>query len=443
MDAYKKVIWQEGMFISPQHFQQQDRYLQHYIRQNVETLAGYAPFYGITQLTINHDLLKMGKLSVTSCAGIFPDGTPFQLNHEIVIDIAPNTIDKGILLALPMSLQGNNDYGHSEGDQSRYLSQGVNVFDNSTDENASIEIDVAQLNLRLKMAGEDLSGFTTLPLTKVLECRETGEVILDRSFIPAALHYGAALFLIERVKEINALLNHRVKTLLQRIEAGQEQKSGQALMQDYLWLQTLNSWTPWFELTLNNPNLSTYELYAQLRRFQAELLALQPAAAPACPPLQLDALYGSFNPLFASLREMLTLVQQDSVIEFTWDQSLFEKRRLLRTLIKDPQALQNRRFILTVKSSLNANQLNELFPVAAKLSGNGRIVELVRNALSGIDLHPLPVAPSELRPSPGLAYFEINDQHPLWLEMLNNRDALALHVDARIPTLDVVLYALK
>ena len=70
MDAYKKVVWQEGMFIAPQHFQQQDRYTQNYVRQNVETLAGYAPYYGVTDLVINHDLLKIGKLSVSSSAGV-------------------------------------------------------------------------------------------------------------------------------------------------------------------------------------------------------------------------------------------------------------------------------------------------------------------------------------------------------------------------------------
>ena len=59
MDAFKKVVWQEGMFIAPQHFQQQDRFVQDYVRQNVEMLAGFSPFYGVTELTINHELLKI------------------------------------------------------------------------------------------------------------------------------------------------------------------------------------------------------------------------------------------------------------------------------------------------------------------------------------------------------------------------------------------------
>jgi len=443
VDAHKKVVWQEGMFIAPQHFQQQDRYVQNSIRQNVETLAGFAPFYGITELSINPDLLKLGKLSITSCAGVFPDGTYFNLRQEIAIDIPNGTIETIIYLALPISLQGNNDYSENEQDQSRYLTHSINVFDTSTADNASVEIDVANLNISLKLDGEDTSGFTLIPVAKVLESSESGDVILDRAFIPACLHYGASVFLNERLKEIHALTCNRSRNLLQRIQAGQGQKSSQSMMQDYMWLQTLNTWLPWFDLSLANPKLQTHQLYAQLKQFEAQLMALTPAVPETCLPLQYHNLYQSFNPLFSSLRNMLTLVQQDSVIEFHWDSSLFEKRRLLRTIIKDPASVANRRFVLSVKSTINSNELNELFPICAKLSSNSKIVDLVRNALSGIAITPLPLAPSELKPMQGVAYFEIDSADTHWKEILANRDAIALHVDARISELELVLYALR
>lgn len=140
---------------------------------------------------------------------------------------------------------------------------------------------------------------------------------------------------------------------------------------------------------------------------------------------------------------MLTLVQQDSVIEFAFDTSLFERRRLLRTLVKDGHNLSDRRFVLSVRSNISSTELNELFPAAAKLSSNNKIVEIVRNALSGVQLTPLPVAPSELKPMQGTAYFEVDTSDRNWLEMIENRDALALHVDTRVGDLEVMLYALR
>ncbi|MDN3610129.1 type VI secretion system baseplate subunit TssK [Vibrio ostreicida] len=443
MDAFKKVVWQEGMFIAPQHFQQQDRYVQNYVRKNVETLASFAPFYGVTELTVNHDLLKIGKLSITSSAGVFPDGTHFELNEEVARDIPQGTIETIAYLALPISLQGNNDYGSDQAEQSRYITQSINVFDTSTSENASVEIDVAQLNTSIKLEGEDTSGFTLIPVAKILESSESGDVVLDRAFIPACLHYGASNLLVERMKEIHALSSNRASNLLKRIQAGQGQKSPQSLMQDYLWLQTLNTWLPWFDLTIANPKFQTNELYLELRKFEAQVMALTPAIPEPCNNLQYQKLYDSFNPLFSSLRNMLTLVQQDSVIEFNWDTSLFERRRLLRTLIKDTSSVTNRRFVLAVKSNISSAELNELFPVSAKLGNNTRIVELVRNSLSGIALSPLPVAPSELKPMQGVSYFEVDTSDRMWLEMLENRDAIALHVDTRINELDVMLYALR
>ncbi|MGF1722348.1 type VI secretion system baseplate subunit TssK [Vibrio kyushuensis] len=443
MDAFKKVVWQEGMFIAPQHFQQQDRYVQNYIRQNVETLAGISPFYGVTELSINHDLLKIGKLSVSHCSGLFPDGTHFDLLNEIVIDIPQGTIETIVYLALPISLQGNNDYSQKNSDQSRYLTQAINVFDTSTSENANVEIDVALLNISLKFNSDDVSGFTLIPVAKVLECSESGDVVLDRSFIPASLHYGASLLLIERIKEIHALTNNRANNLIKRIQAGQGQKSAQSMMQDYLWLQVLNSWLPWFDLTIANPKLQTHKLYSKLKQFEAQVLALTPALPDTCKPLSQHDLYECFNPLFSNLRNMLTLVQQDSVLEYHWDMSLFEKRRLLRTIIKDTSAVANRRLVLSVKSNINSSDLNELFPVSAKLSSNTRIVDIVRNSLSGITITPLPLAPSELKPIQGVSYFEIDSLDKTWTEMLDNRDALAMHVDARISELEVVLYALR
>ncbi len=443
MDAYKKVVWKEGMFIAPQHFQQQDRFLQNYIQQNIETLAGFSPFFGITKLAINSPLLKVGKLAVSECAGIFPDGSQFSFNQEILLDIPDTAIEKLVYLALPISLQGKNEYAATQADASRYLGQTINVFDNATSENASVEIDVARANISLKSEDEDLSGFTCIPLAKVLECDESGAIILDRSFIPSCLHYSASSFLSERLKELCALVNNRATLILQRIQAGQQQKSEQTLMLDYLWLQTLNSRMPWLEWVINNSQYSTHQLYQELSRFEGELLSLQPAIPNGTEKLKVEDLYPAFNRLFSSLRDMLTLIQQDSVIEFQWDKQLFEKRRLLRTLIKDPQILDNRRFVLAVKSPQGSVRLNELFPIAAKLSGNARIAELVRNALSGIELNPLPIAPIELKAQQGVAYFEVNTLNELWQEMLQGRDTLALHLDSRIQDPQITLYALK
>ena len=47
------------MFLRPQHFQQQERYLESVLERRTMPLRPHA--WGITQLTINEDLLAVGK----------------------------------------------------------------------------------------------------------------------------------------------------------------------------------------------------------------------------------------------------------------------------------------------------------------------------------------------------------------------------------------------
>ncbi len=78
--SHDKTVWLEGMFLSPQHFQQQERYLECFIRQHYNILApGQA---GFTALRIDSEQLKVGKIFVREARGIFPDGTPFELIHR-------------------------------------------------------------------------------------------------------------------------------------------------------------------------------------------------------------------------------------------------------------------------------------------------------------------------------------------------------------------------
>src|SRR5262245_29017753 len=77
MTEHSKVIWSEGILLRPQHFQQHDRYLESLINGRCLGLKPYD--WGFFTLTINQELLKIGKLALAECQGIFPDGTPFNL----------------------------------------------------------------------------------------------------------------------------------------------------------------------------------------------------------------------------------------------------------------------------------------------------------------------------------------------------------------------------
>ena len=62
MSDNNRVVWSEGLFLRPQHFQQQERYLEAYIEGRAATLHPYS--WGLTELEIERDLLGIGKLGL-------------------------------------------------------------------------------------------------------------------------------------------------------------------------------------------------------------------------------------------------------------------------------------------------------------------------------------------------------------------------------------------
>jgi len=68
--------------------------------------------------------------------------------------------------------------------------------------------------------------------------------------------------------------------------------------------------------------------------------------------------------------------------------------------------------------------------------------DLVSLGLTGVEIKSLTVAPPELRSRANAAFFSIDTSSPHWLSFLEKREALALHVDDRIGTVEATLYML-
>ncbi|UJF17212.1 type VI secretion system baseplate subunit TssK [Vibrio sp. SS-MA-C1-2] len=440
MKSQNRVVWGEGMFISPQHFQQQDRYLTQHI-QKYTSMVAEGVIYGAATLEFELNYLKLGKLSVVNCSGIFADCSLFSSSNELIIDIPQGTINKVVYLALPLYIEGGNQYGDQQ-DHRRYYTTQTQIFDSNDATKSAIDVDLAQSNVRLLLEGEESSGLTLIPIAKVLELKEDGLLILDRSFIPSSIHLAAASILKDRIKELLILTQARSNEVVQRISVGQQSKSDLSLMREYLWLQVLNRWIPLLSQIIQQPTTRIDKIYQQLTLFSSELNSLIPQVSEPMKPLILDDLQQSFSPLFSSLRDKLSIVESDKVIELDWDSALFEKRRLLRLSIPNLHQMAGKRLVLSVTSTVGSNDIISLFPKVSTLSGLSQIADLVRNAQSGVEINPLPIAPNELIAKADTSYFEVDTTHPYWLALIERREPIALHVDSRISQLSVKLYLL-
>jgi len=117
MSWTNRVVWQEGMFLRSQHFQQQDRWLEAFVRGRAGSLRPHP--WGVTQVAVDKDLLGTGRFAVAAAAGVFEDGTPFSLpgetDHPPPFDVPENTRGMLIHLALPIRQSGALEIAASDG----------------------------------------------------------------------------------------------------------------------------------------------------------------------------------------------------------------------------------------------------------------------------------------------------------------------------------------
>src|SRR5688572_25479256 len=104
MSYRSKVVWSEGLFLRPQHLQQNDRYVERVV--DLKTAALRSHGWGFSELKLDGDLLKLGKLAIAAAKGVFPDGTPFSMPDDDALppplDIGENVREEIVYLCLPV-----------------------------------------------------------------------------------------------------------------------------------------------------------------------------------------------------------------------------------------------------------------------------------------------------------------------------------------------------
>ena len=71
MSRYRKVVWNEGMLLTPQHFQQWDNYYEELLSSRVSSLAPYE--WGVLDLQINREAVLNGNFQIVTARAVFPE----------------------------------------------------------------------------------------------------------------------------------------------------------------------------------------------------------------------------------------------------------------------------------------------------------------------------------------------------------------------------------
>lgn len=444
MTRSNKVIWSEGLFLRPQHMQQQERYFERYVELRAGGLRPYA--WGFQELELETDLLAIGKLGIKRARGVFPDGTPFAMPGDDPLppplDIDSNGRDQVVHLTLPLrsSTQPDSAWTDAGGDQLfRYRVRETEVRDASGSTEGLTALEVAGMNTRLLSESAPTEGLMQIPFARVTECRSDRRVILDEGFMPTALYTEAVDRLVTFLSELLGLLHQRGEALAGRV--AETDRGGAAEIADFLMLQVINRYQPLVAHLAEAPLLHPEALYRLLLELAGELatFTMPGKRVQAFPPYRHERLRESFEPVIAALRIALSAVLEQSAVPIPLQQ---RKYGVWVGVVPDLTLLDTATFVVAAKADMKAEDMRRQLPTQSKIGPVEKIRDLVNLQLPGIGVSPMAVAPRQLPYTSGFLYFECDRNSPMW-RLLKTSGGIAMHLGSGFAGLDLQLWAVR
>jgi len=411
-----KVLWGEGLFLRPQHFQQQDRY--HEARL-AEMAAALQPFcWGVRKLEIDADALKADILRVVELSLIFPDGEivrapgPDALPLQVRLgELPPQLQTITFHAALPsLKLHGENCASRSatpaDGVPAMRYGQREHDTDDLFGEAAPAPVAFLTRTVRLVPDLEALDAYDSLALVRLMEkllakvhalhghYREPGRRVIE-------LRGGdvASFWLLHTVS------------------------SGYATLSHYLVQRELHPERLFHELLALAGGLMTFSRGARLEDL--------PAYAHQDPG-------PAFARLDAMLRELL-----DSVISSRYFAiALHSERPSYHLGALDSGRIDERTTLyLGVAAGLPALQLAEIVPLRFKIGAPDDVDQSVLRAMPGVKLVHAAQLPAALPVRPDTHYFVLENRGALYDAMLKAQ-SISIYVPSGIPDLKLELIAI-
>jgi len=445
MSVYDKVVWSQGMFLQPQHFQQETRHLEQLVEARAQALHAHG--WGHAELVIDEALLAQGRVGLTRARGVLSDGTPFSLPDQLPLpaplEVSDDLKDEVVYLAAPLQRAGATEFdfgADAAPGPCRYAVQEDAVRDLTDAAEDPVPIQTGRLRLRLVRRRDLTDGESALGVVRVLERRADRQLVLERGYIAPQLRIDASRQLSDQAGKLVAAMDAYARALTARMG---DARQGVSEIADFLMLMLLNRHQPVLRQFALGPHVHPETLHLACLYLAGELSSFGSDAGArlpqAFPPYRHDDLQGCFAPLlqFIAVQLAQVPVPRATIIELT------DRQHGFRTaVVRDTELLQQASYVLAVQAQLPAEQLCQRFLAQAKVGPVERIREIVSLALPGMGLRNLPVAPRQLPYHAGYHYFEVDRSGELWKQFERSGN-LALHVAGDFPGLELQLWAIR
>jgi type VI secretion system protein ImpJ len=438
MSVLQRIVWSEGMLMSPQHFQQQDLYHEAVVHERLAAAAPYA--WGLCALELDERALDESKVVVRALAGVLPGGTALRFRAGEPEAPAARAIESHHLpahkerldvhLALPLERASGSSYarGELERGRARYIVDTRSVLDAvSPDPQEARPVDFARRSPVLLLGDEAGEDYESIKLAELVRDR-SGKLGFSPSYLPPCLRIGAAHALSDGLKRVllAAVAKRRAVAQELRHRDGSTVEFAADEVTRYLAFHALSGAIPLLRHLLDDVSASPYLAYLLLTQFAGQLCAFSVDEDPALLPSysHLDG-RSTFEPLLAKLESLLQVAVASRVITVALE-SRVDGMHLGR--LQAPELLQSEtRFVLGVQTSVPEHTSYELLPRVAKIAAWTEIPRYLNAAVSTVVLSAATRPPREIPVRPGRQYFLVQTEGPVWRALVDER-TIALHL---------------
>ena len=381
------VVWSQGMFLQPHHFQQEARYVERLVDARARCHSPHALGFRRTGARRRAARARPGRHRTRERRAARRHAVRDSAARRAAapLEIAADLKNEIIYLALPLAREGVTEVdfgGWRPTDLCRLEAVEENVRDHTSASDEAASIQTGRLTLRLLRAKEASDAYALLGVAQVVERRSDQQVLVDRSYIPPQTSLAATDPLVAGTRLLHGLIAQRAQALAGRIG---QLSHGVSELADFLMLQLLNRAEPLFRQHAEAPQIHPFTLHADCLQLAGELATLTSTARrpPEFPLYRHDDLRGCFMPLFDELRKMLSVVLEQNAVQIP----LVDRTHGVRTaVVADLELARHAVFVLAVHAQLPPEQLRPRFMAQTKLGPVDRIRDLVNLQLPGIGL---------------------------------------------------------
>jgi type VI secretion system protein ImpJ len=434
MKTRHRVVWTQGMFLTPQHFQTLESYLEGTLQ--FRQAASHFANWGVTELDIDSEALANGLFRTNTCIGLMPDGEPVNIpdsdeappSRTIADHFPPHRTTLDVFLGLPESRPRARNVTIPGPDRSapsgampetRYLAETRMVPDENLGEEEK-PVQVARRTFRILFGNEYRDGFSSFRIAQITR-NAAGLPILNPQFVAPCLNLASSRYLTTLLRrQIEILANKSATLSAPRRQRGKLLAEFSASETAHFWLlHTVNSYLPELKHIWKVRQGHPEPAYVAMLRLAGALATFSLEGHPEnLPDYDHDDLGHCFTQLDMKIRELMETVIPQKFVSVPLELS---DRFLWTGRVTEDEYFRNSQFFLAISAKMGVDDLIRKVPAIVKVASADDIQRVVRNALPGVTLRHTPTPPEAIPVRLDNQYFLLNQGGALWEAITRSR----------------------